>query len=70
MKFSYELHLLFFFLFDCIFKKLLLKQEIEKVGKKILKICKKITNLQNTKIEKQTNLSVFCKLNNELNNIF
>ena len=32
-------------------------------------MCKKLINLQNTKTQKQTNLSIFCKSNDELNNI-
>ena len=50
-------------------KKFFLKQKIEKNRKKLFKICKKLTNPQNTKSQKQTNLSIFCKSNNELNNI-
>ena len=41
-----------------------------KNGKTLLKIWKKFTITQNTKTQKQTNFSIFCKLNNELNNIF
>ena len=33
-------------------------------------MCKKLTNPQNTKTQKQTNLSTFCKSNNDLINIF
>ena len=53
-----------------IFLNVSLKTKNWKDRKKILKICKKLTNLQNTKTLKQTNLSVFCKSNYELNNIF
>ena len=37
--------------------------------KKLLKIIKKLTNPQNTKIQKQTNLLIFCKSYNEFNTI-
>ena len=33
-------------------------------------MCKKLTNLQNTKIQKITYLSIFYKSNKEFNNIF
>ena len=48
----------------------LLKQKIEKIEKSYLKICKNLTNPQNTKTQTQTNISIFCKSNNELNALF
>ena len=44
-------------------------KKFKKMGKRLLKMCKKLSNLRNTKIQKQTNLSIFCKSNDELNNI-
>ena len=53
------------------FKKFLLKQKIEKrKKKKLLKICTKLSNPQNTNIQKQTNLLMLCNSNNELNSTF
>ena len=38
--------------------------------KKLFKTGKKLTNPQNKKTQKQTNLSIFCRLNNEFYTIF
>ena len=53
-----------------IVKKVSFKIKNWKKWKKILKIGKKLTNQQNTKTEKQTNLSILCKSSNEFNTIF
>ena len=53
-----------------IYKKNSLRTKKWSNRKQLLKICSKLTNLLNTKTEKQTCLQIFCNSNNELINIF